>query len=456
VQPAGDRLNAYKRDSKFNAKLGWTPNGTDEYAISYVGQRGEKGNPPYAGSDPAVKIRYWQWPYWNKDSVYFVSNTKLGQKQYVRGRAYYDTYDNALYSYDDATYSTMTKASSFKSLYHDYTAGGSAEWGATLGPQTLRAAGHLKLDYHQDHNVGEPIKHFDGRIVSFGVEDTVVLGPKLSMVAGASGDWQSTTRAEDYQKGQVIDLIAQCQANGTSCGDASGFNPQAGLFYSVPSGLTRFTVSRKTRMPSLKDRYSYKMGTAIPNPDLKSEHNLTVEAGYQGTLGAKTSFQASAFYSRINDLIQRFYVQPNVSQLRNVGEAAYSGIELDARTMLVKRLDLGANYTYLNRENISDPATPLVDAPRHKGRVSATGTLLPSLRVIANVDFESGRRTQNEGGTYMDVPSFASMSLKGSWTVVRHVDAELSLLNAFDKHYWVSDGYPEPGRIVMASVRFRF
>jgi iron complex outermembrane recepter protein len=454
VQPAGDRLNAYRRDSKFNAKLGWTPNGSDEYAVSYVGQRAGKGNPPYAGSDPSVKIRYWQWPYWDKDSVYFVSNTRLGQRQYLRGRAYYDTYDNALYSYDDATYTTMTRASSFKSLYHDYTAGGSAEWGATLGRQTLRAAGHLKFDAHQDHNEGEPTKHFEGRIASFGVEDTIVLGSRVSMVAGASGDWQATTRAEDYQKGQVIDLLAKCSAS-ASCGDAAGFNPQAGLFYSTTSGLARFTVSRKTRLPSLKDRYSYKMGTAIPNPDLAAEHNLTVETGYQGALGTRSSFQASVFYSRIQDLIQRFYVQPNLSQLRNIGDASYSGLELDARTMLVPHVDLGANYTYLNRQNISDPATPLVDAPRHKGRLSVTGTLA-SLRVMAGLDIESGRRTQNEGGTYLDVPSFATLNLKGSWTVVRHVDLEISLLNAFDEYYWVADGYPEPGRMVMASVRYHF
>jgi iron complex outermembrane recepter protein len=455
-QPAGDRLNAYKSDAKFNVKLGWTPNGRDEYAVSYVGQRGEKGNPPYAGADPSVKVRYWQWPYWDKDSVYVVSNTMLGGSNYLRGRAYYDTYSNALYSYDDATYTTQVKPSAFKSLYDDRTVGGSVEWGATLGRHTLRAAGHLKLDYHDDHNLGDPVKEFDGRIVSVGAEDTIALGPTLSMIAGISGDWQATTMALDYQNKQVIDLLKPCQASGTGCGDANGVNPQAGLFYSAPAGLVRFTVSRKTRMPSLKDRYSYKMGTAVPNPDLQSEHNLTFETGYQGALGTKTSFQASVFYSRIDDLIQRFYLQPNLSQLRNIGVASYAGFELDVRTQAVARLDLGANYTFLDRDNITDPATPLVDAPRHKGRVSATLTVLPTVRLVAGIDFDAGRRTQNEGGTYLDVPSFAVANLKGSWTIHRRVDAELSVLNASGRYYWVSDGYPEPGRMAMAGIRYRF
>lgn len=456
IQPSGNRVNAYKRDGKFNVKIGWTPRGTDEYAVSYVGQRGKKGNPPYAGSDPSVKTRYWQWPYWDKDSVYFVSNTQLGSSNYVRGRAFYDTYDNALHSYDDATYTTQVKSSSFKSIYHDRTFGASLEWGVTIGRHTVRAAGHLKNDSHQDHNTGEPLKEFEGGTVSVGVEGSFVLSPKLSLAGGISGDWQSTTRAQDSQKGQVLDLLLTCRTSGTSCGDASGVNPQVGVFYSVPTGLVRITLARKTRLPAMRDRYSYKLGTAVPNPDLNAEHNVTVEGGYQGTLRAKTSFQASVFYSRIDDLIQRFYLQPNLSQSRNIGRASHAGFELDARTQIVPRLDVGANYTYLQRKNLSDPLTPLVDAPRHKGRVSMTGTIAAFLRVVAGVEFDAGRRTQNEGGTYLDVPSFATANLKGVWTIRGRFDVELALLNAFDKHYWVVDGYPEAGRTALATVRCRF
>ena len=457
TQPAGDRVNAYKRDGKFNVKLGWTPRG-DEYAISYVGQRGKKGNPPYAGSDTSVKVRFWQWPNWDKDSVYFVSNTHLGSNSYLRARAFRDVYDNTLYAYDDATYTTQKKSSSFQSPYHDTTTGGSLEWGLTIGSkQTVRAAGHYKNDKHQDHNVGEPVKHFDGRIYSGGLEYTLTPISRLSLVAGVSGDKQTTTLAQDYQKGQVLDLIASCKASGSgSCGDTSGVNPQVGAFLSVPTGQLRLTLARKTRLPSLKDRYSYKMGQAQPNPDLKAEHNNTIEAGYQGTLGAKTSFMASVFYSRIEDMIQKFYLSSSLYQLRNIGKASSAGLELDARTQLVPHVDLGANYTYLHRKNISDPSVELVDAPKHKGRVSLTGTITPSLRLVGGVDYEKGRRTLNEGGKYLSVPSFAVVSLKGIYTIARHVDIEAAMMNAFDKNYWVADGYPEAGRTGLATVRWRF
>jgi iron complex outermembrane receptor protein len=88
--------------------------------------------------------------------------------------------------------------------------------------------------------------------------------------------------------------------------------------------------------------------------------------------------------------------------------------------------------------------------------VSATGTVTSFLRVVAGVEFEAGRRTQNEAGTYLDVPSFATANLKGVWTIRGRVDAELGLLNAFDKSYWVADGYPEAGRTVLTTLRYKF
>jgi iron complex outermembrane receptor protein len=448
TQAAGDRLNAYRRDSKVNVKLGYTPNGAGEYAISYVGQRGEKGNPPYAGTDTSVKTRYWQWPSWDKDSLYVISNTPLGAASYVRGRAYYDQYTNELYSYDDATYTTQAKGSSFKSDYRDHTVGGSVEWGTTLGPQTLRAAGHVKRDFHQNRNQPDPYTDFVGQIMSLGVEDTIVVSPRVSMVGGISVDRQTMTTARDYLNKQFIDQPLS---------SSSGVNPQAGLFVSAPGGgLLRLTLARKTRFPSLSNRYSYKFGTAVPNPDLAPERSTTLESGYQGTLGRQTSFQASVFYSRIADLIQTFYLQPNLSQQQNIGRVSHAGVELDARTRLLKAVELGASYAFIRRENLSAPTIPLVFVPRHKGVITATVEPAAFLRLTGDVNLEGGRTIQNESGRYLDVPSFATANVKATWIIHKQLDAEVSVLNATDKNYWVVDGFPEPGRIVMVNLRCRF
>ena len=46
-----ERDNSYRTDQKISFKIGWTPNKKSEYALGYINQQGEKGNPVYAGSD---------------------------------------------------------------------------------------------------------------------------------------------------------------------------------------------------------------------------------------------------------------------------------------------------------------------------------------------------------------------------------------------------------------------
>lgn len=48
-EDGGRRDNSVQRDKKFNIKFGFTPNETDEYAIAYINQKGEKEQPYYTG-----------------------------------------------------------------------------------------------------------------------------------------------------------------------------------------------------------------------------------------------------------------------------------------------------------------------------------------------------------------------------------------------------------------------
>ncbi|MFM2169084.1 MAG: hypothetical protein RIS79_3455, partial [Verrucomicrobiota bacterium] len=74
TENGGTRDNAYREDWRVSAKLGYMPNKTDEYALGYIWQRGEKGNPVYAGNLPAAQQprRFWQWPQWDKQTIYFI------------------------------------------------------------------------------------------------------------------------------------------------------------------------------------------------------------------------------------------------------------------------------------------------------------------------------------------------------------------------------------------------
>lgn len=454
LQPDLNRRNAYQQDYKGRLRMAWTPNQKDQYTFSYVNQKGEKGNPPYAGTDPLVRPRFWQWPQWDKESFYFIGNKGLGETSYVRARIYYDKFNNLLKSFDNANYNTQTLASSFISPFDDDTYGTTIELGTrALARQTVKTSFYFKDDTHREGNLGEPERTFRDQSLSFGFEDTIRLGERTSAILGFSADHLQVLNAQNFQAGRVLPFPTN---------DIWAYNPQAGIFHAIgTSGKLHFTFARKTRLPTLKDRYSYRMGQAIPNPDLREERSNNWEVGYSHILGLRTSVEAALFRSDVSNQTQRFFVQPNVFQLRNLGDARYLGGEFGIRSNLTQAFLFTANYTYLSRTNESAvilPGAPrhLVDTPRHKVYSSATYRLHPRVTLLADLQYEAGRYTQNDGGTIRPASQFASVGIGAFARIYRNAEVQAGVNNLFDRNYFIVDGYPEAGRTAYVNLRYRF
>jgi iron complex outermembrane receptor protein len=132
-----------------NAKIGFTPNATDEYSINYTRQEGDK-NAPLPVTSLASSQRYWTWPYWNIDSLYFLSTTALGDKATFKTRAYLNSFDNLLSSWDGITQTTQTRGYAFNSYYADKAWGGSGELDVALTPAEKLS---LALFYRRDRHI---------------------------------------------------------------------------------------------------------------------------------------------------------------------------------------------------------------------------------------------------------------------------------------------------------------
>ncbi|MGA0556353.1 TonB-dependent receptor plug domain-containing protein [Larkinella sp. VNQ87] len=443
-EDGGDRENAYRNDRKYSLKVGFTPNATDEYTISYVNQRGTKGTPPYAGTDPRQNPRFWKWPYWNKESWYFISRTALSVGSYVKVRLFYDRFKNLLSTFDNNTYSTQTRGSSFNSYYNDDTQGGSVEYGNRLANRhDLKASFHYKHDQHRENNLGEPVRTFTDQTLSVAVEEVYRLTNRLSLVPGVSYNSRRSLRAENYES--TTKQITPFAGN-----NSSAFNAQAGLFFRPSAGRQlSLSVARKTRFATIKDRYSYRMGAAIPNPDLKAESALHLETTYNdliklGALGQNLTVQSSLFYSRLTDAIQQVNnVQPNVYQFQNTGRAEFYGGDVSVKVPIGKALQTGAQYSYIHRHNLNNPEVKFIDVPDHKILVFAQAQLLRRATLIGNVEYNS-RRYSTSYGT--QVGGFMVAYAKASVRVWRYVSLEGGVNNLLDRNYALVEGFPEPGR----------
>jgi iron complex outermembrane recepter protein len=443
-EDGGNRNNSYSSDRKFNLKLGLTPNTTDEYAINYINQHGVKGDPPYAGSVSGVSPRYWQWPYWDKESLYLLTNTAIGEHR-IKFRAYHDTFKNSLFAYDNANYTTMAAKSSFESWYDDYTNGFSVEGDFRLAASNqIKLAYHLKEDVHREHNKGEPIRYFRDQTQSFNIEDSQQFGERWSLVTGLGYDQRDTKEAQDYNSTTKVVSAFKKDNN-----DAT--NAQVGLLYKTSAtGSLQASVAQKSRFPTIKERYSYKLGTGIPNADLKTEEAIHYELGYSERITSSLLGEARVFHSDIDNLIQSAIISPTActkapcSQSQNVSKASADGMELSVRGELLRTVDINTSYSYLDRHNRSNDGLFLTDTPRHNLFSALTWHASEAIAVSGSVNAMSHRYSSSDGKQI--APAFAVANLKASYRFANGLSLEAGVSNLFDRLYYVAEGYPEAGR----------
>ncbi len=446
TEDGGQRNNAYRRDSKLSFKAGLTPDNGDEYAISYYRQDGKKGQPP--STDPA-RARYWKWPFWDKESLYFVSKTALSKAETVKVRLYHDSYDNEVDSYTNGTYTTLKTSgsgsvSTGRSIYHDRTFGGSIELESLrIKSNTLRLVSHYKVDKHKELDANDTLNaRFKDTLVSFSAEDNIRLDPSLILSLGGS--------RHQMHPNTVFSL-----GNPYSLPDnKTAYDVQAGLFYDW-SDAARFyaTIAKKTRLPTLKDRYSQRLGTFIENPALRPEESINYEIGYQGKPWPGAKAEAALFYSDISDKIQSVAnVSGNRSQMQNVGEVHMTGVELGVSSQIVSWLELGSNYTYIKLKNISAPTTKLTDVPRHKFTAFALARPVERLELVAFVEHNSSRWASNT----LELSGFTTLDLKADYELIAGLKVAAGVTNVTDENYTLAEGFPNPGRMWYADIIYQF
>jgi iron complex outermembrane recepter protein len=455
VEDGGHRENSYRQDSKLSFKFGLTPNATDEYAVGYVRQEGEKGNPPYAGAAPGTlgsSIRYWRWPYWDIYSTYFLSKTALGDNHVLKVRVYDDQYKNSILAYTDGKYGTQINNTSFPSWYNDFTRGASVELVSyALPAQELRVAYHYKEDKHTESNPNVVDKRFRDITTSLAVEDAITLAPTWRLRLGASRDERDGKEAYTYTKG-----------------DTAKTNWLAALSHNLGENAEVYaSLARKSRFPTIKDRYSFRLGSALYNPDLRPETADNAELGIQGSPWAGARGQANVFYSRIRDLMQSVVVAapgicptgptPNVTcnQLQNIARSRHAGYELSLEQKFGGQWTAGANFTYLVRTNQSNDAIPLTDTPRTKLFAHLGWTPSDVWELQGTVDAER-RRVVPYGSEYTRLGGFVLLGAKAIWKPRKDTSVELGVANLTDENYELADGYPMPGRTWFANATYSF
>jgi len=455
------RDHSETKDMKGSIRIGYTPNSMDEYSLTFSGLHSTKGIPQYTGDDltklnsvlsvgsasDRKKLKYWGIDAWDKSSLYYIGKTFIGEKSYLKSKAYFDDYYNAFKYYKDETYTSYSDIS----YYDEHTFGGGVEFGTEINSNdTLKIALLDKYDRHRETSVTVPLpKTMEDNTFSTAIENTWAASGNISVIAGIREDFHSVIRADGYNSSSTAIIPFSTR-------DSKATNYQLAISGKLDNhqDITAY-VAQNTRFPTLKDRYSYKNGTATPNPELQAEHSWNYGLDYSIRPADNLKLYASVYQSRLTDTIQQVSKAVNgLDQMQNTGKSIFTGAELSADWTAVKGVKTNLAYSYIKRENKSNPALVFTDVPRNKLSGYLQFLLGKKNWVMVEGEYDSKRYSSSDG-KYI-AGSFAVANLRANAGLTDQISIQASVENLFDRNYQISEGYPEAGKAYVMSAAYAF
>jgi vitamin B12 transporter len=245
--------------------------------------------------------------------------------------------------------------------------------------------------------------------------------------------------------------------------------PRAALAYRVRGGTDATTLRASAGTGIKEPDFFQSFGTssfALGNPELEPERSRTFDVGVeQRLLRGRARVDVTFFDHDYRDQIAYQYdFATGRGTYLNLGRTRGRGLEATLAASPLARLDLAAEYTFLDGEvvtstNASDPVyaegQPLLRRPRHSGSLSArygTERFSAGLSLIrvgrrADSDFVGLGLDRNEAYMRVDARVHAELGLG--------LSAFLVAQNLLDRRYQEVLGYPALGRSLRLGLRFR-
>ncbi len=442
LENGGIRENSHYEQWSIGAKGGreWD---RGELTLSFNYQDADKGIPPT--TNPADKVRYWDFTEWKKYSAILAGRQKLGEKGELRGNVFYHKYDNTLEVFKDVK-RTMVD---WISKYDDWSAGAVLRTAWALQDNfDLRAAFNGVYDFHSaQDDVGDPWEEYTSMTTSFAVEAEWLAHEMLNLQIGAAYEQYNF---DDYKnvEGKASSIAAR-----TKDVDSFGFNLLATVPLDEMNEIT-LGVGRKNRFPNMHELFSN-----IKDFEPEDVTTLNSEVSMQYTLGYTMKHDVfdlgiSGFYYDVDDKILR---PNNDSLFGNIEKATYKGVELWGAFGETVGVFGSMSYTYQETENKSpgQPSQSLPYVPKHHLHVDLGYGFDCGTRVTLGNTYRGSAIQYAKSGDPVDVPSYTLWDL-----TIRHdfdfgLGITLQGTNLLDENYYQEIGFEQPGRNIKLGLQYK-
>lgn len=450
----GRRFNSATDDKRMMVKVGWTPREADEYVVTYLKQDGDKNSAP---SVTNKKQQYWQWPAYDKESIYFNGTTQVTDGIALQSRFYHDTFKNTLHQYKSVK--DYEKGIYNYSRYDDYSNGADMRVDFTVRElDMLSFAAHWKEDVHRARARKDvPFDRYKDNTYSIATEYQWVATDNLDIIGGIGYDWRKSADGKRYN----YDKTNFEKYDGNS---QHAFNWEAMARYHLANEDTvQFSISERSRFPTQKERYTKeKMKTPVTfviNPHLDAERALTYDLTYKGHISPLWSYTSSIYYNHVSDAIMahRVGTDKNGNPLlenRNSGKVDYFGIDLGTTSQITDWMEAGLSYGYIHADPKHYSVKHVAELPTHKAFAWVKFT--PYEPFSITVTEEARSWAFNYVDDESKVRGFAKTDLRLDYDLGQGVSVNTSVNNLFDKSYEYTNGYIEEGRNYWLGIEYKY
>ena len=392
---------------------------------------GERGVPP---STRELLPRYWRFTSWRAAGFSLAHEGAVGRLD-MDEMAWARLYSNLLDAYDDEHYSTQQSPRAMHSLYEDQQLGGRVRlrYGLDLGKGVALRVRLWTSGQYERHEAN-PDGAYSRAIFTVAKEAEAVLHDAWAFLLGLQVDVEAP--------GQNVSPSARF-----------GLGPLARATLRPNDKLAiSLSGARRTRFPTLKERFSLAMGQRIPNPDLgpESAWHLGLDASYSPwrALGVGLGL----FDAEVADLIERVALGNGKEQLQNVGKARFLGAELALTVRPFAGFFARASYAYLYARRADN--TPLALRPAHKAGLEATYSPLAWLELWAMAQVVGHRDYQDpETRVWGRLAPFVTLHAKVEVRPAKWMRIYVRGTNLLDATIESEYGFPEPGRELWLGCR---
>jgi iron complex outermembrane receptor protein len=450
----GLRTNSDLRELDGFASARWTNGMGRAVGATVSAFDAEKGVPP---EEHISTPRLWRYPYHRRALVALSGSSGLITTPFGYGSMDVGAGVNQgrlkIQSYATRDYETVTG----QELGDERTTTLRARLNHSLGSRASLRMAITSADVRYTETLdADPAVDYRQRLTSAGAEVEAPIGESTTLAAG----W-------------VFDRAVAPETGGRDANPEPFDSPgwRAGLSHTLNTQWSvHASASRRSRFPSLRELYSGALNRFTPNPDLKPEALLGLEAGFTfghtSNGGVGTTLRVNAFNHKLDDAVVRItlinptrFMRINRDRIESTGMEAIAGVSAGQVTLTADAL---VQRITIFDETDDDAARHAENNPEQRAGLELGVPVPFQLRGIAALRYtgkqyclngDTGLEMTLKGQTVANLSVERSMSIGGG--LFRSLRALFALDNVTDATVYDQCGLPQAGRTVRLMFSFR-